>query len=216
MDEKYEIPGPLVFLPTIALIPFLGFIPVTGLWLVVYAFLDLVKMATSVPFSLFFTIWRFSYFFLHGAVLLSIGLACISEGLANYQFCDDGLRVKYPLSKWELTPWEEFQQICICYTSYTTRGPSRAHTIVCFVKQGEKKNLYGRWKSDNPLHHRKVIDFDLEPDILLKLQLKCTAPIADLRGYGNYRHPENVRYDIKLKPPEELREIRESLKNDSA
>ena len=144
-------------------------------------------------------------------------LMLISDLSACYQFHKNGLYVKYPFVNWQCIPWNSFQQICICYTAYSTRGPLRAKTVLCCVKKGEKKNLYGRWKTENPFHQRGVITFgglEIKPDLVLKVQLYCSARIDDLRGYGNYRHPENIRHDIKLKTPEELQQIREAMKKE--
>lgn len=136
---------------------------------------------------------------------MALGCACIAlECMTCYRFCDDGLYIKYLFEKWKCMPWESFQQICICYP-YGAKDYPKVDTIICFVKQGEKKSLFGRWKTENPFHYRSVISFPLEPEILDKLQRKCTVRIDDLRGTGNYRHPENVRHDIRLKTPEELR-----------
>lgn len=145
---------------------------------------------------------------------LALAIAWGSLFFSRFQLSEDGLGVKRPLSRWEYTRWNDFQQICICYTAYSTRGPLRANTVLCCVKKGEKKNLYGRWKTENPFHQRGVITFGgryVEPDLVLKMQLYCSARIDDLRGYGNYRHPENIRHDIKLKTPEELQQIREAM-----
>lgn len=144
------------------------------------------------------------------SLFLSVGivgsimfLMLISDLSACYQFHKNGLYVKYPFVNWQCIPWNSFQQICICYP-YDLKTGFKADTIICFVKQGEKKNPFGRWKTENPFHHRRVISFPLDQEIIDALQRKCNIRIDDLRGCGAYPHPKNVRHDIRLKTSEEL------------
>ena len=67
----------------------------------------------------------------------------IDKALAKYRFEKEGLVVKYPFKKEELILWNEFQQVCVCYAAYTTRGTPRASSVICCVKKGEKNNIYG-------------------------------------------------------------------------
>ena len=88
---------------------------------------------------------------------------------------------------WSSTPWQEFQQVCVCYAAYTTRGKKKANTVICCVKQGEKKNLHGRWKTDNPFHHRSVICIDYSPEYHADITRMCPYAVEDLRSTRAYR-----------------------------
>lgn len=94
---------------------------------------------------------------------------------AYFDYSEEGLGVKYLLQKRKVIPWGEFQQVCVCYTSYSTRGPATAHSVLCFVKKGEKKNVYGRWKASNPFRSRSVIAIEYTDELYEKV--KKTLPI---------------------------------------
>ena len=38
--------------------------------------------------------------------------------LAQFDFSEEGVGIKYPLEKRKVIPWEEFKEVCICYTAY--------------------------------------------------------------------------------------------------
>lgn len=106
---------------------------------------------------------------------------------AYFDYSEEGLGVKYLLQKRKVIPWSEFQQVCVCYTSYSTRGQATAHSVLCFVKKGEKKNVYGRWKASNPFRSRSVIAMDYTDELYEEVKKHCPYEIPDLRGKGNYR-----------------------------
>lgn len=106
---------------------------------------------------------------------------------AYFDYSAEGLGVKYLLQKRKVIPWDEFQEVCVCYASYSTRGERTAHSVLCFVKKGEKRNLYGRWKADNPFRSRSVIAMDYTDELYEEVQKHCPYKIPDLRGKGNYR-----------------------------
>ena len=122
------------------------------------------------------------------AFLLVHGWAMISDGMAKYQFQTDGLQVKYPLEKEKLIPWDEFQQVCVCYSGYTTRGERSATPVICCVMQGEKKNGYGRWKTDAISHYRSTITFLYTPERYAGIQERCPYEVPDLRTTLTYRY----------------------------
>lgn len=201
---------PLGNMPMIVRILLLSFAPFWGfVFLVLYFYLCIVD-SPSVAFILLNSSMQLPF----SLFLLAYGWVIIASTCARYQFTELGLYAKYPLQEQRIIPWKSFQQICICYDGYTTRGPSKACTAICFVQKGEKKNMYGRWKT-NTFNYRGVISIALNPDLLLELQLTCDAPITDLRGTRCYRHPTNARPDIKLKTPEEIKKIREELQKEA-
>ena len=129
----------------------------------------------------------------YGAVLILLGITlfiCVivqaSENFAKYEFCKNGVRTKYPLEKWKLIPWHEFQEVCICYI-YTKYGVGESvFVVICCVKNGEKKNKKGRWKAENPFRHRSVIRIDYTKQLHKELEEKCPYKVKDLRNTVAY------------------------------
>ena len=115
------------------------------------------------------------------------GWLLYTDDRAQYDFSSEGVGVKYLLEKRKVIPWEEFKEVCICYTSYTTRGERFAHSVICFVKPGAKYNFYGRWPADNPLHSRKVLSIEYTDEIFEEVQRNCPFTIPDLRKTRRYR-----------------------------
>ena len=113
---------------------------------------------------------------------------CVWKGcLARYRFLKEGLMVKYPLEEEFLIPWNEFQQVCFIYSNFAARGRQAATSDICCVRKGERKNLYGRWKSDNAFHYKTVIAISFKPEYLAGIREVCPYQVPDLRGTGNYR-----------------------------
>lgn len=119
--------------------------------------------------------------------LLYLSYSLINSSLAKYRFEAEGIRIKYPLRRSCVIPWREFQQVCICYAAYTTFGPRKANTVICAVKHGEKPNMYGRWKTDNPFRYRTVIRIEYCEDRHMQLREYCPLPIIDLRNAPEYK-----------------------------
>lgn len=110
-----------------------------------------------------------------------------SDGFCAYLFREDGIWMKKPLHSSVVLPWDCFQEICLCRGGFTTRGERKAHDRICFVKKGEKKNLYGRWKTDNVFHYDKTINFEYTPELYEEVAAACPYPIKDLRETRPYR-----------------------------
>ncbi len=115
------------------------------------------------------------------------GWVGISSGLAKYRFEDNCLVAKYPLRSEKRIPWTNFQQVCICYAAYTTRGERKANTVICCIQKGERKNWRGRWKTDNLFRYKTVIAIDYKPHLVEELQAVCPYEVADLRNTREYR-----------------------------
>lgn len=164
----------------------LGFFPVLAVGLLILgiytAYVSIIY--DGYPIELIFPL--VSIIIALATFFLLIGLAFISSGLARYCFKIDGLEVKYPLQPRCLIPWEDFQQVCIVYAAFTTRGERRANTVICCVKKGEKKNIYGRWKTDNPFRYRTVICIAYSPELYEGIKEKCPYKVEDLRNTPAY------------------------------
>lgn len=175
----------------------LSFIPVFGLGIGILAFYVLWLARAEVwflrlhgiPEGSFVLVGFLSFCFLIFLAIFFIllGWTLISAGLAQYRFETEGLYVKYPLRNEFLIPWDAFQQVCICRAEYTTRGPRKANDVICCVKHGEKTNLLGRWKTDNPFKYRSVICIAYTPYLAEGIAEKCPYDVPDLRETRTYR-----------------------------
>lgn len=158
----------------ISLIP-LGFgicASLCGFW-IIYEGIDSIGLGLAViAIGVYITIW---------------GWLLYTDYRAYYDFSAEGVGVKYLLEKRKIVSWEQFQEVCVCYTSYTTRGERYAHSVICFVMYGEKYNFYGRWKADNPMHSRKVISIEYTDELYEEVQKYCPYKIPDLRKTRRYR-----------------------------
>lgn len=181
----YETSHQMGDYPRIVIILMLGFCPVVGIGLIglgIYtAFIGSIE-GYPTWIILMFLLFVMSI----AAFVLSLGWAFISGGLARYRFEADGLWVKYPLQSWQLISWDEFQEVCVIHTAFTTRGERRANTDICCVKKGEKRNMYGRWK-DNPFRYHSVICIAYSPALYKGIKERCPYEVVDLRETRAYR-----------------------------
>ncbi len=102
-------------------------------------------------------------------------------------FEEEGIRLKCFGEPQSYILWRELQQVCICYSGYSTRGPHTAQTVLVCVKAGEKKNDMMRWKTDNFLHFRNVVTMEFTPELYQKIAEVCPLEIIDLRNTPEYR-----------------------------
>lgn len=92
----------------------------------------------------------------------------------------EGVTLTRPFGKPREYTWSDFQQVCICLASSVPKGSSSP--VLCFVCHGEKKNIYDRWKTDNPWHYRRLIVADYTEEIGEAVRSVCPMVITDLRG----------------------------------
>lgn len=188
MEKKFITPphqmGPY---PPMIVAAMLSFFPLLGVGLLIATIWLIAYHLSNEAFDIIY--FACILFFIGGAGIffICLGWCFLSKGLAQYRFKNSGLIAKYPLRDEIIIPWEEFQQICICYAAYTTAGPRRANTVICFVKKGEHKNGNGRWKTDNPFRYRSVICIDYNPALEVGLREKCPYAVEDLRQSRIYR-----------------------------
>ena len=76
-----------------------------------------------------------------GSALFISGVYGFIQGNVKFEFKEDGILVTYPLKKQELVAWDEFQQICICYTGYNNNAneAARAISVICFAKKERER-----------------------------------------------------------------------------
>lgn len=172
-------------LPKWLLIAMIAFFPLIGIFIIaVSIWLLIVGISAAFPFV--FLVTYLTILIGSGIFLILLGWNFYSSVTANYKFSANGLLVKYPFQTEILLPWTSFQQVCICYAAYTTRGEKRANSVICFVKHGEKKNGSLRWKTDNPFRHRSVICVDFTPELYEQVRSVCPYEISDLRHTRAY------------------------------
>ena len=165
----------------------LSVLPTVGILLIVSALFASISIITidgypvSVAFSLFTVMAGI------GLIFLLLGWQFITVGMARYRFSKEGIYANYPLQHERLYPWTDFQEVCICYSAYTTRGPRKANTIICCVKYGERKNLYGRWRTENPFRYRSIISIEYSPALYCGIKEMCPYDVIDLRGTQAYK-----------------------------
>lgn len=154
-------------------------IQIFGIWW----FVDCISLGYSIAYSISFAFFCIGM----GVLIVMMFFGYFSMIFFKYEILAEGIRTKYLLQGWRLISWDEFQQVCVCYAGYTTRGERKAYSVVCFVKKGEKKNLYGRWKTDNPFHYRSVISIDYTDELYEEVKEKCPYEVPDLRKTRLYR-----------------------------
>lgn len=177
-QPKYETSHQMGSYPKIVIFLLLSVFPICG---IVLLMLGIYTVIVDDGYLLWPMLLWFSVVVCISGGFLSLGWAFISSGLARYCFEKEGLIAEYPLRKPILIPWEDFQQVCILNTAFTTVGERRANTVICCVKKGEKKNGYGRWKTDNPFRYRSVICIDYQPELYEGLIERCPYEVIDIR-----------------------------------
>lgn len=170
-----------VIILLLCMLPLIGAMLVSCAFYAAYAVIALDGYPLSIGLSLFVIVAAV------GFTLIHIGWKFITAGLAKYRFAPNGIYAKYPLKPEVFYPWSVFQQVCVCYSAYTTRGPQKANTIICCIKHGEKKNLYGRWKTENPFRYRTVICVNFSLDLLYGVKEMCPFEVIDLRNTPAYK-----------------------------
>lgn len=148
-----------------------------GMMIIILLFIDPVRAFLYLPISYA----SFTY-----------AWALFSCDNAQYTIHIDGIRVKFPFRKMKLYPWDEFQQVCVCYAHYTTRGPLKAMPAICCIKKGEKLDWQERWKTENPYRYRTVICVKYTPELHKEIIAKCPMEIVDLRNTRAYPSPESL------------------------
>ena len=120
-----------------------------------------------------------------GLVCLLTSVMGIQTSMAEFSFSADGVSVKYPFEKLHFYPWEEFQQVCVCYYSRGTE--MNGYPLICLVRKGEKTDHFGRWKTGSVFHYRNLLCLDYSEEQLAEIKQFCPYEIPDLRDKGNYR-----------------------------
>ena len=170
--------------PMFAIVLLLGSFPLFGAALLVLSicciYLSIIKG------DIYEAVRLFIYGIGSSVFLLALGWAFIMWGMVRYRFEDEGLSIKFPFHSWYTVSWDDFQQVCIIHGSSAQRGEHRPCPAICCVMKGEKTNLFGRWKSENPFKYRKVFTIVYTPELHEGIKEKCPYEVVDLRDTPNY------------------------------
>ena len=133
-------------------------------------------------------LFLFLFLFTVSTLLISSGYCIFNMYYSKIEFTKHGIYIKYPFIKEKTClAWDEFQQVCVCYTNYSTTAEPTALKVICLVKKGEKKNAYGRWKADNPFRYKTVITKDYTPELHKEAVENCPYEVVDLRNTPAYK-----------------------------
>ena len=155
----------------------LGFIPAVGVALAILGFVCyfLCRAEGSTVVGSLFTM---AYLLVGAYFLLKCGWLFLTDACAVYTFSAAGVRVKYPLEKDKIYSWNDFQEVCICSVTYQRM---KSEPAICFVMHGEKKNIFGQWKTENPFKFRRVMAVDFSEERLTQLRACCPEHVPDHR-----------------------------------
>ncbi len=122
-------------------------------------------------------------------LMLKIVVGILLSVSARFRVDSEYVYVKFLLHKEIAYRWDEFQQVCICYSYITgVRGGSKK-IIICFVKHGVKRErMSNQWPTENGLHYKKVPFMRYTQENLEEVKKYCPHEIVDLRGTNGYHH----------------------------
>ena len=132
--------------------------------------------------------WLFSIFF--SFYLFAMAWTELLVETRTCTITRDGIRVKYLLSTEKLFPWEQFQQICLCFEPQKKRYIPPRFTnqeIVCFVLKKAKKNPYGFWNVHSKRYFRAILFIRCSEEVMEALKEHCPTSIADFRQERIYQ-----------------------------
>ncbi len=108
---------------------------------------------------------------------------------AEFRFEEHYVYIKFPLHKEIAYGWDEFQQVCICYSYVTSLRGGPNKIIICFVKQGVKRGkISNQWPTDIGFYYKKVPFMRYSEENLEEVKKYSPHEIVDLRGTNGYHH----------------------------
>ncbi len=172
--HQMGIKSPILIFLLLAFFPIVG---MTSLGLGVWMYIGSIKQGLSIGFIILSSGFAVTV----GIFILILGWLAISDCLVTYKISLEGVYAKYPLTKLKLFKWDEFQEVSVGYARRTPRGQSWALKVVCFIKKGERKNIYGRWKSESLFRHRRVITIAYSDELYEFVKSVCPYRVLDIR-----------------------------------
>jgi hypothetical protein len=115
----------------------------------------------------------------------------VQVGARECKIAQEGICVKYPLSNEKLLPWEQFQQICVCFEPVKRRYIPPRFTdqeIICFVLRKAKKDSWGFWNIYSKRYFRTILFIRYSEEVMKALKEHCPTSIIDLRQEQIYQN----------------------------
>ena len=187
IDVTYETEHQMGNYPKWIIYTVLSVFPVLGIIFIIFSIVVFYYAVVIDAYPVIFSFLLFTIICAIGTVLIVVGWKFINTGMAKYRFKKEGVYVKFPLKPEQLFRWDNFQQVCVCYSAYTTRGKQKANTVICCVMHGERKNAYGRWKTENPFRYRTVFCINYSLSLHNGIKEMCPYEVIDLRETYAYR-----------------------------
>ena len=123
-----------------------------------------------------------------GLMVKSLSGIWFSLGV-KVRFDTEHLYVKFPLHKEIVYGWDEFRQVCICYTYLTSVRGGPYKIVICFVKHNMTKTIISKqWPVENGFQYKNVPYVRYSDAVLEELKKYCPHEIVDLRGTNGYYH----------------------------
>lgn len=166
---------------TVALISIMGLFlpaPIYGISLLVKSISGLLDSFEMGDISLW-TAFIFS-------VRIGISVYCfvvewrvIRSCFTKHRVCEDGIEACFPHRASEKYGWSDFQEVCICYEGSHAKTNVKHLKLICFIRNGEKKNIFGFWKIDAFWRYPRIIRMNYTPEIFEEIANNCPIRIVD-------------------------------------
>lgn len=118
-----------------------------------------------------------------GVIQCGLGIYCfviewriVCFCFTKHSICVDGIEACFLHKRPKLYSWSVFQEVCVCYEDDHTKVDNK---LICFVQKGEKKNIFGRWKSDAFWRYPRIIRLKYTPELHKIITDLCPIPIVD-------------------------------------
>lgn len=101
--------------------------------------------------------------------------------LSRYRIEPEGLRVKLPFRAARLIPWDDFQEVCLCYVRDSRWAKEReTGPAICFIRKGEKPaGLVNYWKTHSPFPYRTILTVMRTEERLAQVRECCPVKVVD-------------------------------------
>ncbi len=160
-------------------------LPVTGICIVIFCIAAMIWVAAGEGW--YFACITGGIGIPFGILVFFYGWYIYKVGMARYRFQKKGFYVTFPFEHEIYVDWNEIQQVCLVYTSYTTRGKARAVTNIFIVRNGVKKSDANKRWPESFIHYRKIFHIEYTPDRYRGIKEVCPHDIVDLRDTLPYR-----------------------------
>lgn len=103
----------------------------------------------------------------------------IRSCFTKHRICADGIEACFPHKKPETYLWSDFQEVSICYEDNHANTNVKPLKLICFIRNGEKKNIFGRWKIDAFWRYPRIVRLNYTPELFEEVVKYCPIRIVD-------------------------------------